>query len=88
MDEHWTDHARIEDPQLWNALLGTYDENDEDQEEESDDEHHPPVDDERNRLSGLQFNTCIQPNDIAADNNILLNFAPGENKKTKSFHTE
>ena len=80
MDEHWTDHARIEDPQLWNALLGTYDENDEDQEEESDDE--------RNRLSGLQFNTCIQPKDIAADNNLLLNFAPSENKNPKSFHTE
>lgn len=87
LDEHWTDHAQDENPELWDALLGSYDENDEDLEAESDQEN-TTTDDERSRLSGLQFNTCIQPKDITADNNLLLNYAPGENKKPKSFHTD
>lgn len=44
--------------------------------------------DERSRLSGIPFDSCIQPKDITTDKNVTLNIAPGENKRPKSFYED
>lgn len=44
--------------------------------------------DERSKLSGLQFNTCIQPKDLCKDNEMILTVAPGEGKKPISFEVD
>lgn len=40
---------------------------------------------ERSRLSGIPYNTCIQPKDLSSEDNIILSIAPGEGKKPKGF---
>lgn len=40
---------------------------------------------ERSRLSGIPYNTCIQPQDLSSEDNIILSIAPGEGKKPTGF---
>ena len=97
IDENWNN-----DNSLWNAFISNGDdfigEQEDDSMPESDCEasdkkeknRHNDDDneDERSKLSGIPFDSCIQPKDITADSNAIINFAPGENKKPKPFHDD
>ena len=56
----------------------------------TDEEGDDPVatEDERSRLSGIQFSTCIQPKDLSSDANLVLTIAPGEGKHPKAFYED
>ena len=45
-------------------------------------------DNEKNSLSGIPYNTCIQPKDLSNEDNIIMSVAPGEGKKSKSFQDD
>ena len=90
-EDCWAD-----DEQLWEALTaedastteavhvtpstsGDNNDNTPDEVASSDD-----IDDEiedRTELTGLPFDSCLQPKDLSADKEFLLNLAPGEGKK-------
>lgn len=57
-------------------------EEDEDTDEDNNDETI------HNKLSGLPYDTCIQPKDLTTDTDFLLSLAPGEGKKPLSIHTD
>ena len=60
------------------STSGDNDDNTHDEVESSDD-----IDDEiddHTELTGLQFDSCLQPKDLSADKEFLLNLAPGEGK--------
>lgn len=54
-------------------------------EQNDQEDHENQVEDERTRLSGLPFDSCIQPKDSIAEQKQILNIAPGEGKKPQSF---
>lgn len=84
INEHWQKDCWADDEQLWEALTA---------EDTSTTEavHVTPstsgdnicIDDEiedHTELTGLQFDSCLQPKDLSADKEFLLNLAPGEGK--------
>lgn len=86
LNDNWTQEAQAKDDYLWSSLVNTYDDN---SEAETDDEDNTSdEEDERSRLSGLLFNSCIQQKDITSDTNLILNYVPGENKHPLSFHSD
>ena len=50
-----------------------------DSDAEGDDNVHE--ENERTRLCGLPFDSCLLPKDVTADSNLILNIAPGEGKR-------
>jgi hypothetical protein len=96
INEHWQKDCWADDEQLWEALTaedtstteavhvtpstsGDNNDNTPDEVASSDD-----IDDEiedRTELTGLPFDSCLQPKDLSADKEFLLNLAPGEGKK-------
>lgn len=50
-------------------------------EQESDNEESDNEIEDRSEVNGLPFDSCLQPRDISADKDFLLNLAPGEDKK-------
>jgi len=90
LNDNWRNDSDEDNQNLWNSLTGSTPDIDEDLTLEDDDNesNEGAEDDERSRSSGIPFDTCIQPKDITADNNLLLNYAPGENKKPRSFHSD
>ncbi|WAR02670.1 PIF1-like protein, partial [Mya arenaria] len=94
VDNDWEQNSANSDENLWNALISLSSDQDENnnltektgdeaiqEEQESEEEEE----DERSKLSGLQFNTCLQPKDITTDANLILNIAPGEGKRPRTF---
>lgn len=49
--------------------------------QESDNEESDNEIEDRSEVNGLPFDSCLQPRDISADKDFLLNLAPGEDKK-------
>ena len=86
LNENWQNDSIENDSKLWDTL--TNQSNDNNEPASDDNENDEEVEDERSRLSGLPFNSCIQPKDISSDTNLILNYAPGENKRPKSFHSD
>ena len=87
LNENWIEDSEESDPDLWDSLV-----HDDEQEghvnneqlsggesDDTDDERE----DERTKLSGIPFDSCIQPKDILHDG--ILSMAPGEGKKPISF---
>ena len=52
-------------------------------EDQVDDSNEQEVEDERSRLTGLPYDSCLLPKDRTADSNFILSIAPGEGKKPK-----
>ena len=84
INEHWIDDSQQQDPELWNALTGTPDVvtasgngSVESDNGEHDDDEEENTEDERSRLSGLPFDTCLQPKDVSPSSNLILSVAPG-----------
>ena len=84
LNQNWATEAQQNDANLWNRLTNQYSDDNDDNVDDSEVEEE----DERSRLSGLPFSSCIQPKDISTDTNLILNYAPGENKRPKSFHID
>ena len=88
INEHWIDDSQQEDPELWHALTGQPDVVNasrngsvESDNGEHDDDAEENTEDERSHLSGLPFDTCLQPKDVSPSSNLILSVAPGEGKK-------
>ena len=88
LNQNWATEAQQNDADLWNRLTNQYSDDNEPVSDDNVDDSEVEEEDERSRLSGLPFNSCIQPKDISTDINLILNYAPGENKRPKSFHID
>ena len=88
LNQNWATEAQQNDADLWNRLTNQYSDDNEPVSDDNVDDSEVEEEDERSRLSGLPFSSCIQPRDIFTDTNLILNYAPGENKRPKSFHID
>ena len=97
IDESWNSNSERENSLLWKSLTSPSEtssaeeahneEGDSDEKEEwpnEDDE----VEDERSKLSGLQFDTCLQPKDASTNLNAVLSVAPGEGKRPQPMEMD
>ena len=97
IDESWNSNSDRENSLLWKSLTSPpetssaeeahNEEGDSDEKEEwpnEDDE----VEDERSKLSGLQFDTCLQPKDASTNINAVLSVAPGEGKRPQPMEMD
>jgi hypothetical protein len=62
------------------STSGDNDDNTPDEVESSDDICIDDEIEDHTELTGLQFDSCLQPKDLSADKEFLLNLAPGERK--------
>ena len=99
LNENWIQESCEHDQDLWDSLVtnpitedifehngndsSTADISADDQENQTEQDNE--IEDERTKLSGLPFDSCIQPKDIVAEQKHILNIAPGEGKKPQSF---
>ena len=54
----------------------------------SDDEDDSNEVEDRSEITGLPYDSCLQPKDLSADKDFLLNLAPGEGKKPVGMFTD
>ena len=101
INDNWMQSSSIDSPELWSSLTSSLTDEiqeesaeqenvsitDENSTENNDKENESNLeeDNERTRLSGIPYNTCIQPKDISTDEHVILSIAPGEGKKPKPF---
>ena len=101
IDELWEKKSVENYPELWDSLTGSSeqdgnvtDEETKTEKEESEtiendaSDEEENIEDERSKLSGLPFDSCIQPKDMSSDCDLQLNIAPGEGKKPKPMETD
>lgn len=99
IEEDWEAISQESDPDLWASLtlepnshniedINTVDHGvaeETDSEQESDSEAQ---EDEMSKLSGIPFDSCLQPKAAVDNKNVLLNIAPGEGKRPQAFETD
>lgn len=90
MNDNWRQDCEATDRSLWQNLTGENDEHlvESDPEDKDKPEEEEEVEDDRSRLSGIPFDSCIQPKYITSDSNVILNLAPGEGKRPRSFYED
>ncbi|VDI58300.1 Hypothetical predicted protein [Mytilus galloprovincialis] len=96
INENWQDESSNDNGELWDALTLNAqpnsqavhvlpstegrDESDDVNPKDDDDTDNDELED-RSELTGLSYDTCLQPKDMSADKDFLLNITPGEGKK-------
>ena len=102
INEDWEETNATQHSQLWSSLIAVPDADEDTAQEEDpceieeqipDDQEDLNVveeDDERNGLTGLLFDSCLQPKSTvdSGNENYMLNIAPGEGKRPQPFETD
>ncbi|XP_060596137.1 uncharacterized protein LOC132750210 [Ruditapes philippinarum] len=89
LNENWIEDSSNEDSDLWDSLVpanqsvNSHDNKEQLTESEEETDKEDEHEDNRSKLSGIPFDTCIQPKDIV--NESVLSIAPGEGKRPVSF---
>ena len=99
IDENWEDTNERQHPELWASLTadtGTDQDNAEaeapdeaeDELQKQEDHDEAEEDEDRTGLSGLPYDSCLQPKAAMEKSDVLLNIAPGEGKRPQPFEAD
>ena len=101
INEHRDEDAARDSEELWSSITAneeTAEENsfsitpaDVDKMEESTENSNDSDQEEEDytsTLRGLQFDLCLEPNDMSSDKDLLLSIAPGEGKNHGAFFSD